>query len=149
MNKLEKILRDTPVTDKPSADFSSAVMKRVYAEAEAEAAREATLEQFLRRLPADNASADFTSKVMQKVSASSEPLPLLGLWGRVAIVALAAMWIAGSYFSRSETSFGSIARKFSSLPSLEIPPMYALTVFAMGVLLLLDYALRRTKIPTR
>jgi len=146
MNKLEKILRETPVTAKPSADFSSGVMKSVYAEAEADAVRETSLEQLLRRLPADKAPADFTETVMQKVSASSEPRPLLGLWGRVAIAAFAILaWITGSYLNPSDSSFGAVAQKFSSLPSLNIPPVYALTVLGMGVLLLLDYAFRRRK----
>lgn len=147
MNKLEKILRENPVTDKAAADFSSAVMKNVYSEAEKESVREAALEQLLQRLPADKASADFAAGVMQKVSASSAPRPLLGLWGRAAIFALvAAAWVIGSYLSPSEASFGAVSQTFSSFPALNIPPVYALSVLGMGILLLLDYALRRGKV---
>lgn len=146
MKRLEKILRETPPTDKPAADFSSVVMKSVYAESEKDAAREAALEQLLGRLPADKPSAGFAAQVMQKVSTSSAPRPLLGLWGRVAIVALVLLaWVIGSFMSPSEASFGPVDQKFSSLPSLNIPPVYALSVLGMGLLLLLDYVLRRRK----
>lgn len=150
MNKLEKILRENRVTEKASADFSSAVMKNVYAEAEEEAVREASLEQLLCRLPADKASADFTARVMQKVSAASEPRPLLGLWGRVAMVALVpVIWVIGSYLHPSGSSFGPFAQKFFALPALNIPPVYALSVLGMGILLLLDYIFRRRKIQAK
>lgn len=147
MNKLEKILREASPTDKPAADFSSAVMREVYAETEKDAAREAALEQLLGRLPADKPSAGFAAQVMQKVSASSsEPRPLLGLWGRAAIAALVVLaWVIGSFMSPSEASFGPIEQKFSTLPSPHIPPVYALSVLGMGILLLLDYVLRRRK----
>lgn len=146
MNKLEKILRENRVTEKASADFSSAVMKNVYSEAEEEAVQEAVLEQLLRRLPAGKPSAGFTARTMQKVSATSEPRPLLGLWGRAALAALVAVaWAIWRYLSPAETSFGPIAQKFSSLPSLNIAPVYALSVLGMGVLLLLDYFIRKNR----
>lgn len=146
MKKLEKILRETPVTDRSSADFSSAVMKSVYSEAEKDAVQEAALEQLLQHLPADKPSAGFAVQVMSRVSVSSGPRPLLGLWGRAAILALVALaWAIGSYLSPAETSFGPVAQKFSSIPPPNIPPVYALSVLSMGVLLLLDYAFRRRK----
>ncbi|WP_367913944.1 hypothetical protein [Leadbetterella sp. DM7] len=146
MKKLEKILRETPLTDRPAADFSSAVMKSVHAEAEKDRLREASFEQLLQHLPADKPSAGFAAQVMKKVSASSEPRPLLGLWGRVAIAAFAVIvWAVGSRFGTPDASFGPVAQKFSSLPSPDIPPVYALTVLGMAVLLLLDYVLRRRK----
>ncbi len=142
MNKLEKILRETPATDKPAADFLSAVMQNVHAEAAAETVRKAALEQLLQRMPADKAGVDFAAEVMQKISAA--PQPLLSLWSRVAIAVLvAAVGIIGAFISQPESSFGTVAQKFSALPALNIPPVYALSVLGMSVLLLLDYVLRR------
>ncbi|MBX2953689.1 MAG: hypothetical protein KF870_14395 [Leadbetterella sp.] len=146
MNKLDKILRETPLTDRPAADFSSAVMKSVHSEAELDAVRAASLEQLLQRLPADTASAAFSEKVMQKISVSAEPRPLLGLWGRVAIAAFALMfWVTGHYFSSSEAFFGPATRQLFAIPSVGISPVYALSILGMGLLLLLDYVLRQRK----
>ncbi len=141
MNKLEKILRENPVTDKASADFLSAVMQNVHAEAAGETVREAALKQLLQRMPADKAGVDFAAEVMQKISAA--PQPLLSLWGRVGILTFVAVcWSIVSDLRPSETSFSPLAQKFSSL-SFHIPPVYSLSVLGMSVLLLLDYVLRR------
>ncbi|UFH57203.1 hypothetical protein [Spirosoma sp. KNUC1025] len=138
--------------DKPGADFTDAIMKRVQAESEMDLAREATLIQLFQSHPlVEKPSAAFSRRVMNQIVVSQpkpfEPIIRPGVWYMVAasllIIILSCVFLFPSGAVHHAPS-GLDRFLFSIERTLDALPLsYPLTLFAVSGLMALDYFLRR------
>lgn len=138
--------------DKPGADFTDAIMKQVQDVSELDLAREAALIQLLQSHPlAEKPSADFSRRVMNQVVVS-QPKPLvpiirLSVWYMLA-AALLLIVLFGVLLLPSGPAHPASSELDRFLYGIEgtlnaLPISYPLTIFAVSVLMIVDYFLRR------
>lgn len=141
MKKIDELLSSIP-KDKPTADFTSSVMGNVFSLAEEESVKEISLEKLLGSQAPQKVSMDFSAEVMKNISEPKPAKPLVSKWGWAAIVAVALSLLFLPYFYSSKES----AEAFSIDINFEqIPMVFPLSVFALGVLIFADYFFRNRK----
>ncbi|NBA87895.1 hypothetical protein GVN16_19150 [Emticicia sp. CRIBPO] len=137
--------------DKPSSGFSAMVMQQIEAEAVTAQSREVALDLLLKQQTVTIAPLSFGEDVMQKVLAP-KPAPKTVSINKVAwySVAIACMILITLAFLPGAPSpeivphtphpgfFAIIAPKLGA-----IPMVYPITFFALGMLVGMDYLLRR------
>ncbi|WP_338873816.1 hypothetical protein WBJ53_31530 [Spirosoma sp. SC4-14] len=137
--------------DKPGNDFTNALMKRVQAESELDLANEASLIQlFQAHTLIEKPSTAFNRRVMnQLVISQSKPLaPIIRprIWYMmVATLVLIVLFCVLLFpVSPPQPTSSGLDRFLSSVErSLEaLPISYPLTLFAVSVLMVVDYFLR-------
>lgn len=138
--------------DKPGADFVNAIMKRVQAELELDPAKEAALIQLLQaHTLVEKPSTDFSRRVMNQLTVSP-PKPLApiirpGVWyimaASVLFIVLFCVLLLPS--GPAQPTSSGLDRFLSGVAGTldALPINYPLTIFAVSVLMVVDYFLRR------
>ncbi|AUD03238.1 hypothetical protein [Spirosoma pollinicola] len=141
--------------DKPGADFVNAIMKRVQVESELDPAKEAALIQLLQaHTLAEKPSTDFSRRVMNQLTVSP-PKPLApiirpGVWYMMAasvlfiILSCVLLLPSGPVQPASSGLDHFLSGLAGTLDAL--PISYPLTIFAVSILVVVDYILRRNLI---
>ena len=138
-------------TDKPGADFTHAVMKRVQAESELEFVKEAAMGTLLQaHVLTEKPPADFSRRVMHQVTVSHakrmEPIISVRAWYLIAASLLAVVGICFLVLPSGTTQHtpSAMDRLLSgAYGTLDVLPIsYPLTIFAVSVLMVTDYFLR-------
>lgn len=147
-----KLIRKAEL-DAPSADFTKNIMQQIDAEAAQSMAFEPKLQALLQRHALETPSVDFTKAIMAKTAASKTvyaPIIPQKAWYYVAATAAFLIGFV-AYFWKSPhqtvilspqsptmvQDFANFSRALTSIPAT-----YALGLFAISTLLLLDYFLR-------
>ncbi|WP_460934947.1 hypothetical protein [Spirosoma humi] len=138
--------------DKPGADFTRAIMKRVEAESELDAVREAALIQLLQaHTLVEKPSAAFTRRVLQQVVVS-QPKPLApiirpSVWYMVAasLLLIVLFCVLLLPAAPAQPTPSDLDRFLSGLEGTldALPVSYPLTICAVSVLLVVDYSVRQ------
>lgn len=133
--------------EKPSSEFSSVLMKRINAEAEMSDIKEETMAFLLKsQASLEMPSQGFNQRVMNGLL-TTEPLKEPKIisnftWCTIAVVLVVTLLFAlyfGSPGSSPQLNFPSnLGKSLNAIPSV-----YPLSIFAGGMLLLLDYLLRQ------
>lgn len=160
---IERLIRESFKVEKTSDDFSNKVMKQIKA---SDRIAEIALASLVTKFAVESPSPDFTSKVMSGIqkSPSIDINPVIiskKAW--IVIIALLSAFVyyvissagsggteTGAYadfmqrfgdrFSQTEDSLTS------QLPEMLTNPIFALSMFAMSTLLLLDYMLKKRNV---
>jgi len=138
--------------DNPGADFTSAIMKRVQAESELDLANEAALIQLLQAHPlVEKPSAAFNRRVMNQIRVSQpkpvEPIIRPWVWYMMAASLILIIFFcmlclpSGSGQSASSDLNRFLTGVEGTLDTL--PISYPLTIFAVSILMVSDYFIRR------
>jgi hypothetical protein len=148
--RFRKLMQKAEVAQ-PSSGFSAMVMQQIEAEAETAQVREKALAFLLKQQPAEAASVSFSEEVMQKVTAPKPVVKTPSIsniaWYSFAIACMTLITLA--FFPGSPSPeivphtphpgfFAVIGPKLG-----EIPMVYPITFFALGMLVCLDYLLRK------
>jgi hypothetical protein len=148
---LKKLIHKTEL-DKAPDSFTAAVMEEIVSQNEVVA--NPALQMLLKRNGVEKPSLNFTDDVMTQVvkgaSSSYEPIIRKKTWGRIS-VAIVIFVLVLAFTGRNQTSPGGLSpyfintgnainKLFSTLESL--PSLFMITLFSMGVLLVMDYVLR-------
>lgn len=149
---LKKLLRKVTL-DAPSLHFTDNIIHQIEAEAAQSMAFEPKLQTLLQRHALETPSADFTKAIMAKTAAPKTVyapiIPQKAWYGVAALFTFLFGWVI--YFwktpnptvtqsPQSQTTVLSLTELSHVLTS--IPSTYALGLFAICTLLLLDYFLR-------
>jgi hypothetical protein len=141
MKKIDELLSSIP-KDTPTADFTSSVMGTVFSLAEEESVKEISLEKLLSSQAPQKVSMNFSAEIMKNISEPKQAKPLVSKWGWAAIVTVALSLLFLPYFYSSKES----PEPFSININFEqIPMVFPLSVFALGVLIFADYFFRNRK----
>ncbi|MFN8347836.1 MAG: hypothetical protein U0X91_22725 [Spirosomataceae bacterium] len=148
----KKLIRKAEL-DAPSIRFTEQIMQQIEAEAAQSEAFEPTLQALLQRHALEAPSIDFTKAIMVKTAAPKTvyaPIIPQKVWyGIAALFTFLFGWVI--YFwktpnptvtqlPQSQTTVLSLTELSHALTS--IPSTYALGLFAICILLMLDYLLR-------
>ncbi|WP_020603703.1 hypothetical protein [Spirosoma spitsbergense] len=138
--------------DKPGADFTRAIMKQVQAESELDPANEAALIQLLQsHTLVEKPSSAFNRRVMNQILVSQprqlEPIIRPRVWYVMAASLLLIVLFCVGLLSSSpaQPTSSGLDRFFLGIEGTldALPISYPLTLFAIGVLVVLDYFMRR------
>lgn len=133
--------------EKPSSEFSSVLMKRINAEAEMSDIKEEAMAILLKsQTSLDVPSQGFNHRVMNSLLTSQpikEPKIISNFTWLIITVLLVAILLfalySGSLGNSPQSNFPSnFGKSLNAIPSV-----YPLSIFAGGMLLLLDYLLRQ------
>lgn len=140
--------------DKPGADFTNAIMKRLQAESELDSAKEAALIQLLQsHTLVETPSANFSRRVMNQVTVRQskpfQPIISTRVWYMIAasllcvVVSCLLLLSSGS----SQPASSGLDQLLSSVDGTlnALPIQYALTIFALSALMVTDYFLRQNR----
>lgn len=148
---IDKIIKQNMDIEKPSLEFTEKVMHQILA---SESIREKALISLLQKHTLKEPSIDFTSKVMSILPKNShvfvyKPVISKNVWYLLAvgfILMVVYIFLNADDIVTSELLNSYIAKigtVFSfKIPNLLISPIFALSMFALSSLLLLDYFLR-------
>ena len=141
MKKIDELLSNLP-KDKPAAGFSDSVMKSVFSLAEEESVQEISLEKLLGSQAPPKVSMNFSEEIMKNISKPLPEKPLVSKWGWAAIVAITLSITGLSFFYTPQDNLQTIKLNMNFD---QIPLVYPLSVFALGVLIFADYFFRNRK----
>lgn len=160
---IERLIRESLKVENTSDDFSDKVMKQIKASDRKE---EIALTSLVAKYAVERPSADFTSKVMSGLQKSPSIVINPVIIGKKAWVVIIALLSAFVYYVISSAGSGGaetaayadfmerVGERFnqtggsltSQLPEMLTNPIFALSMFALSTLLLLDYMLKRRKV---
>ncbi len=135
MKKIENLLKSASINQAPK-DFSLVVMEKVYAAEQAEKTEVDSLETILKNQKSIQLGSDFSAQIMQKIQSPAKPKPLIGTWAWVAMVAVSLVIV--TFGTGSEEGFGFSFPRTFAISISGVPPLYAASILAVGILLLLD-----------
>lgn len=149
---LKKLLRKVDL-DTPSLRFTGNIMQQIEAEAAQSMAFEPKLQTLLQRHALENPSADFTKSIMTKTAAPKTvyaPIIPQKVWyGVAALFTFLFGWVIYFWKTPNPTVTQSPQSQTTALSLTElshvltsIPSTYALGLFAICTLLMIDYFLR-------
>ncbi|MGA9271674.1 MAG: hypothetical protein WBV45_13715, partial [Lutimonas sp.] len=161
--KLEKLIRENLKVETTSDDFSDKIMKQIKASDKKE---EIALSSLVTKYAVESPSVNFTSKVMSGIQNSPSIVINPVIIGKKAWIVIAALLSAFVYYVISSSGSGGtetaayaelmegVGDRFnqagsslsSQLPEILTNPIFALSMFALSTLLLLDYMLKRRKV---
>ncbi len=152
---IEKFIKQNMEIEKPSLEFTEKVMDQVLA---SESKKEKALASLIQKHTLNKPSLDFTSKVMISLPQNSPAFVYQPVIGKKAwYLILFSLLLIGVYvfFSADSTPtqtniINAYITKFGSLFSFKMPyiftsPLFALSIFALSSLLLLDYFIRNRR----
>jgi len=163
--RIEKLIRDSLKFENSPEDFTGKIMERIEA---ADQIEEKALSSLLRKHTIESPSTGFTSRVMKQIrpSASVETNPvIIGKKAWAIILATLAFLIGYSFMSPGNTQsepgpytdtvdkigdlIGQLGGSFSvQLPELFTNPVFAISLFALSSLLLVDYLIKSRRFST-
>lgn len=148
-SKLQKV-----ELDKPSGNFSSAIMKEI----EDEPKRDSQLQSILSLHAIEQPSAYFTENVMHRVKtgefeSSIRPVISRKTWAFVAVTSVVlSVWILLSDPATPDPGLTNYLVGFGKKINILVsgtPLVYLITFFAVSALVIGDYAIRTLGSPTR
>lgn len=138
--------------DEPGADFTHTIMNRVQAESELDSAKEAALIQlFGSHTLVEKPSADFSRRVMSQVPVSQprllEPIIRPGVWYMIAaavvfIVLLCFLALPAESTPPTPSAMDRFISGFAGTLDA-VPISYPFIMFAVSILMVTDYYVRR------
>ena len=160
---IEKFIRENIRYDKAPEGFSDRIIDRINT---SEAKEDIALTSLVGKFAIESPSPDFTSKVMSQLQESPSIVTNPVIIGKKAWILIAALMAAFVYYvlvsfgeSGSEpaayTQFmESLGERFnqaggslnSQIPEILTNPVFALSMFALSSMLLLDYVMRKRKL---
>ncbi len=148
---LKKWLRKAAL-DAPSLRFTDNIMQKIEAEAAQSAAFEPKIQALLQRHGLETPSVDFTKAVMAKTTPKTVYAPIIPqkIWYYVAAAATFLIGFVAYFWKTPAPKMAQTPQSETmamNLPELSravtsIPATYALGLFAVCVLLLIDHFLR-------
>lgn len=141
--------------DKPGADFTNAILKRVEVELELDTVNEAALFQLLQaHTLVEKPSAAFNRRVMNQLVVS-QPKPLApiirpSVWYMVtaSLLSIVLLCVCLLHSGPVQPKSSDLDRFLSGMEGAldALPISYPLTIFAVSILMGIDYFLRRNSI---
>jgi hypothetical protein len=161
--KIEKFIRESLKYDKAPEDFSDKIMERIVA---SEKKEEMAFSTVVYKYGVERAPADFTSKVMSQLQKAPSIVTNPVIIGKKAWMVIVALVSAFVYYVISSAEPGTaetaayadfmekVGERFSQaggsvnaqLPEILTNPVFALSLFALSSMLLLDYVVKRRKL---
>ncbi|MBN8824698.1 MULTISPECIES: hypothetical protein [unclassified Spirosoma] len=140
--------------EKPGAAFTNAIMQRVQAASELDSAKEAALIQLLQsHTLVETPSANFSRRVMNQLTVrQSKPLePIIStrVWYMIAasllcVVVSCLLLLSSGSSQPTSSGLDQLLSGFDGTLNA-LPIQYALTIFAVSVLMVTDYILRQNR----
>lgn len=152
--KIDKFIKHNIDVEKTSFDFSNKVMQQILS---SDLEKEKALTNLLNKHTLENPTLEFTSKVMIVVKQNSaiieyQPVISKKAWYFIASIFILVMVFAVPYFDITSSQLNykipyltSIKSMFSfNVPSILSSPLFAMSIFTLSFLLLLDYFINET-----
>ena len=150
--KADKFIKHNIDVEKTSFDFSNNVMQQILS---SDLEKERALTNLLNKHTLENPTIDFTSKVMLVLKQNStitkyHPVISKKVWYFIASIFVLLMVFITPYFDITSSQLNykipylaNIKSMFSfNVPSILTSPLFAMSVFTLSFLLLLDYFIR-------
>jgi hypothetical protein len=150
--KIDKLIKHNIDVEKTSFDFSNRVMQQIMS---SDLKKERALTNLLNKHTLENQTLEFTSKVMLVVKRNStiveyQPVISKKAWYFIASVFVLLMVFIVPYFDITFNQLNykipyltNIKGVFSfNVPNILSSPLFAMSVFTLSFLLLLDYFIR-------
>ena len=162
---IEKLIRDSLKFEQSPEDFTSKIMQSIEA---ADQKEEVALSSLMKKHVLQSPSADFTSKVMTQIKGATTIVtnPVIiskKAWAIILafITALVVYALASSPENKTEPSlfdgfasklgdlFNQVGGSYSiQLPELFTNPVFAMSLFALSSLILVDYLIKNRRLST-
>jgi hypothetical protein len=160
---IEKLIRKSLEYEKTPEGFSDKIMQQILASDKKE---ETALSSVMARYAVEKTSPEFTSKVMSQIQSAPSIVINPVIIGKKAWILIATLLAAFVYYviSTAEPTGGEpavyaefmekLGERFnqaggslnSQLPDILTNPVFALSLFALSSMLLLDYVLKKRKL---
>lgn len=153
---LDKFIKQNIDIDKPSFDFSKEVMQHILT---SDLNKEKALTNLLKKHTLENPNVDFTSNIISVInqySKESNYTPVIGkkVWILIISFIVILMGYTISKLDVTQTYSTWLDKYIPSfnvdisfnLPLILTSPLFALSIFALSSLLLLDYFIRNRKV---
>ncbi len=161
--KIEKMIRESLKPEKAPEGFSDKIMEHIEA---SERKEEIALSSVVAKYAVESPSADFTSSVMSRIQGAPSIVTNPVIIGKKAWAVIVALVSAFVYYVISSAESGtaetaayaefmeSVGERFSQaggtvnsqLPEILTNPVFALSMFALSTLLLVDYMIKKRKV---
>lgn len=153
---IDEFIKQNLKVEETSSDFSGSVMEQIYA---ADQKTEKALSSIIRKHVLIDTSVDFTSQVMSSIEKKStvaiyQPVISKKVWFFIiSIISFVLVYTFLNVDTQTEQNiylerFFTKVNGFFTLdyPSVSISPLFALSIFALSSLLILDYFLRNRRL---
>lgn len=150
--KIDRFIKQSIDVEKTSFDFLNKVMQQIMS---SDLKKEKALTNLLNKHTLENPTLEFTSKVMSVVKQNStiteyQPVISKKAWYFITSVLILLMVFITPYFDITSSQLNykipyltNIKSMFSfNVPSILTSPLFAMSVFTLSFLLLLDYFVR-------
>ncbi len=161
--QIEKFIRESLNYDKAPEDLSEKIMDRIVA---SEKKEEIAFSTVVSKYGVERAPADFTSQVMSQLEKAPSIVTNPVIIGKKAWMVIIALVSAFVYYVISSAEPGTaetaayadfmekVGERFSQaggsmnaqLPEILTNPVFALSMFALSTLLLVDYVMKKRKL---